>query len=91
MYLSDSPGSLCVHGGVWPPSEGKLPRKFILKSLQVFRRVERLHINALEITTIKQFGFINFSCTTIVNVDGTISSNCYKVGVNLFQDSRVTI
>ena len=25
-----------------------------------------------------------------MKVDGTISSNCYKVGVKLFQDSRVT-
>ena len=65
MYLSYGPGSLCVHGGVRTPSEGKLPRKFFLEPLQVFRRVERLHINALDITTIKQFRFIDLSYGTI--------------------------
>ena len=49
-YLSDSPGSLCVHGRVRSASEGKLAREFIIVILQIGQRVHGLDVNALWIT-----------------------------------------
>ena len=50
-YLSDCPGSLCVHGRIRSPSEGKLAREFIIVILQIGQRVHGLDVNALWIIT----------------------------------------
>ena len=45
--MSDGPGSLCVHGGVWTPGVGVFAWQLIRVVMCVFSREHWLHINTL--------------------------------------------